>query len=149
PFITQAVKSGKGKVSFSSKDVPGLIADTQIIHQKVIDEQPEEVQKLVNVWHQVLDFREKSPEAAYAIEAKRAGVSVADYKTLQQGLEWLTPQQTLENFQPGNTTRSLAHAGEIVADFMLKQKLISTKPPATNELIDDRFMKAYVAKATT
>jgi NitT/TauT family transport system substrate-binding protein len=101
------------------------------------------------VWHQVLDFRQKSPDEAYAIEAKRAGVSVADYKALQQGLEWLTPQQTLEGFQPGNTTRSLVYAGKIVADFMLSQKLLSKKPPSTTELIDERFMKAYMAKATT
>lgn len=146
PFITQLLKSGKGKVIFSSKDVPGLLADTVLAHQPLLDRRAVEVQKLVDVWHQVLDFRNQNQAEAYTIEAKRAGVSVEDYAALQKGLEWLTPKQTLETFQPGNTTRSLLYAGKVVADFMLSQKLIKTSPPDTNSLIDDRFIKDYVSR---
>jgi len=146
PFITQLLHSGKGKVIFSSKDVPGLLADTVVAHQSLLDKRTAEVQKLVDVWHQVLDFRNHNQKDAYAIEAKRAGVSVEDYASLQKGLEWLTPQQTLETFKPGNTTRSLIYAGKVVADFMLEQKLLQTAPPATETLIDDRFMKNYVSR---
>lgn len=146
PFTTQLLKSGKGKVIFSSKQVPGLVADTVVAHQALLDGRAVEVQKLVGVWHQVLEFRKKNQEEAYAIEAKRAGVSVRDYAALQKELEWLTPQQTLETFQPGNTTRSLVYAGKIVADFMLNQKLLQTAPPVTETLIDDRFMKDYVSR---
>lgn len=146
PFITQLLKSGKGKVIFSSKDVPGLLADTVVAHQPLLDQRASEVQKLVDVWHQVLDFRHQHQEEAYAIEAKRAGVSVKEYAALQKGLAWLTPQQTLETFKPGNTTRSLVYAGKVVADFMLEQKLLKTAPPDTVTLIDDRFMKDYVSR---
>ncbi len=146
PFITQLLKSGKGKVIFSSKDVPGLLADTIVAHQPLLDSRASEVQKLVDVWHQVLDFRQKNQGDAYAIEVKRAGVSVQDYAALQKGLEWLTPKQTLETFKPGNTTRSLVYAGKVVADFMLKQKLLKTAPPATKTLIDDQFMKDYTSR---
>jgi len=146
PFITQLLKSGKGKVIFSSKDVPGLLADTIVAHQPLLDSRALEVQKLVDVWYQVLDFRQKNQGAAYTIEAKRAGVSVEDYAALQKGLEWLTPKQILETFKPGNTTRSLVYAGKVVADFMLEQKLLKTAPPETETLIDDQFMKDYVSR---
>jgi NitT/TauT family transport system substrate-binding protein len=146
PFITQLINSGKGEVIFSSKDVPGLLADTVVAHQSLLDHRTADVQKLVDVWHQVLDFRNQHQKDAYAIEAKRAGVSVEDYTALQKGLEWLTPQQTLETFKPGDTTRSLLYAGKVVADFMVEQKLLQTAPPATETLIDDRFMKDYVSR---
>lgn len=146
PFITQLINSGKGEVIFSSKDVPGLLADTVVAHQPLLDNRTADVQKLVDVWHQVLDFRNQHRQDAYKIEAKRAGVSVEDYIALQKGLEWLTPQQTLETFKPGNTTRSLLHAGKVVADFMVEQKLLQTAPPDTATLIDERFMKDYVAR---
>ena len=149
PFITQLLKSGKGKVIFSSKDVPGLLADTVVAHQPLLAKRAAEVQKLVDVWHQVLAFRQKDQAAAYAIEAKRAGVSVKEYAALQKGLEWLTPKQTLETFKPGNTTRSLIYAGKVVAEFMQEQKLLKAAPPATETLIDDRFMKDYVARNPT
>ncbi|MDX2215569.1 MAG: ABC transporter substrate-binding protein [Oculatellaceae cyanobacterium bins.114] len=146
PFITQLLHSGKGNVVFSSKDVPGLIADTVVAHDSLLNSRTVEVQKLVDVWHQVLDFRNQNQKDAYAIEAKRAGVSVEDYAALQKGLEWLTPQQTLETFQPGNTTRSLLYAGKVVADFMLEQQLLQTSPPDTATLINDRFIKDYVLR---
>ncbi|MBD2463549.1 ABC transporter substrate-binding protein [Oscillatoria sp. FACHB-1407] len=146
PFITQLLNSGKGNVVFSSKDVPGLIADTVVAQQSLLDHRSAEVQKLVDVWHQVLDFRNQHQQEAYAIEAKRAGVSVEDYATLQKGLEWLTPQQTLETFKPGDTTRSLLHAGKVVADFMVEQKLLQTTPPDIATLIDNRFMQDYVSR---
>lgn len=73
-------------------------------------------------------------------------MSVEDYATLQKGLKWLTPIQTLETFKPGNTTLSLIYAGKVVADFMLEQKLLKTASPATETLIDDRFMKDYVSR---
>jgi NitT/TauT family transport system substrate-binding protein len=146
PYISQLRHSGKGHVVFSSKDVPGLVADTVVAQQSLLDQRPADVQKLVDVWHQVLDFRKQNQEAAYAIEAKRAGVSVADYAELQKGLEWLTPQQTLDSFKPGNTTRSLPYAGKVVADFMVEQKLLKAAPPETETLIDDRFMKDYVSR---
>ena len=58
----------------------------------------------------------------------------------------VNPKQTLETFKPGNTTRSLVYAGKVVADFMVEQKLLKTAPPATETLIDDRFMKDYVSR---
>lgn len=146
PFITQTTKSGKGKVIFSSADVPGLLADTIIAQQALLDTRAIEVQKLVDVWHQVLDFRKTNTEKALAIEAKRAGVSVEEQKALLEKLDWLTPQETLETFKPGNTTKSLVYAGEVVTNFMLEQKLITTRPPATETLIDDRFMKDYISR---
>lgn len=146
PFITQATKSGRGKVIFSSADIPGLIADMIVAQQKLLDTRATEVQKLVDVWHQVLDFRKTNTDEAIAIEAKRAGVSVEEQRALLEKIDWLTPQETLETFKPGNTTKSLVYAGEVVADFMLEQKLITTRPPATATLIDDRFIKDYISR---
>lgn len=126
--------------------MPGLLADTIVAQQALLDTRAAEVQKLVDVWHQVLDFRKTDTDKALAIEAKRAGVSVEEQKALLEKLDWLTPQETLETFKPGNTTKSLVYAGEVVTNFMLEQKLITTRPPATETLIDDRFIKDYISR---
>lgn len=146
PFLTQATKSGKGKLIFSSADVPGLVSDMIVVQQSLLDTRPAEVQKLIDVWHQVLNFRKTNTTEAIAIEAKRAGVSAEEQRALLEKIEWLTPQETLEAFKPGNTTKSLVYAGKVVADFMVEQKLVTTRPPATETLIDDRFLKDYVSR---
>jgi NitT/TauT family transport system substrate-binding protein len=148
PFVSQAVQSGKGKVIFSSKDVPGLVPDLLVIHEKVLKQQPEAVQKLVDTWFKTQTYRQANLQEVLPIEAKQAGVSVADYQILLNGFKWLTPQETIKAFQPGNTTESAVYTSELVADFMLKQKLITTKPEAFTRYIDDRFIKQYVASQT-
>jgi NitT/TauT family transport system substrate-binding protein len=145
PFVSQAVKSGKGKVIFSSKDVPGLVPDLLVVHQKVLSQQPESVQKLVDVWYKTLDYRKAHLSEVLPIEAKQAGVSVADYQSLLKGFKWLTPQECMKALQPGNTAESAIYASDIVADFMLKQKLITTKPESFANLIEPQFIKQYLA----
>ncbi len=74
PFVSQAVTSGKGKVIFSSKDIPGLVPDLLTIRQSAIDSQPEAVQKLLEVWYKTIDYRQANLEEVLPIEAKQAGV---------------------------------------------------------------------------
>lgn len=145
PFVSQAVQSGKGKVIFSSNDVPGLVPDLLVVHEKVLTQQPASLQKLLDVWYKTLDYRKANLNQVLPIEAKQAGVSVADYQTLLKGFKWLTPQECLKALEPGTTAESAIYASDIVADFMLKQKLISSKPDSFANLIDPQFIKQYLA----
>ncbi len=65
--------------------------------------------------------------------------------SLLKGFKWLTPQDCVKAFQPGNTSESAIYASEVVADFMLKQKLISTKPDSFTHFIDPRFINQFLA----
>lgn len=145
PFVSQAVTSGKGKVIFSSKDIPGLIPDLFAVHQSVVDSQPEAVQKLLDVWYETLDYRQTHLEEVLPIEAKQAGVSVEDYKSILKSFKWLTPTEAIATFQPGTTTQSLNISAKEVSTFMLKQKLITKEAPAINKLLDDRFLQKILA----
>jgi NitT/TauT family transport system substrate-binding protein len=145
PFVSQAVQSGKGKVIFSSRDVPGLVPDLLVAHEKVVNQQSESVQRLLDVWYKTLDYRKAHLNEVLPIEAKQAGVSVPDYQTLLKGFKWLTPQDCLKALQPGNTAASAIYASEVVADFMLKQKLISSKPASFTSFIDPRFINQVLA----
>jgi NitT/TauT family transport system substrate-binding protein len=145
PFVGQAVGAGKGKVIFSSKDVPGLIPDLLVIHQEIIDQQPAAVQNLLKTWYQTQDYRKTHLEEVLPIEAKQAGVSVKEYQELLKGFKWLTPQEAMDSFQAGTTSKSLLYTAKQVADFMIKQKLMEKQPPAFDELIDDRFLKKTIS----
>ena len=145
PFVSQAVNSGKGRVIFSSKNVPGLVPDLMVISQRVIEQEPEAVQRLLKVWYQTLDYRNTHLEEVLPIEAKQAGVSVEEYKNLLKGFKWLSPQEAIFTFQPRETTQSLIYTANQITEFMLNQKLLSRKPPAFTELIDERFIKNYLS----
>lgn len=143
PFVSQAVTSGKGKIIFSSKDVPGLVPDLLAIREDAIARQPEAIAKLLKVWYSTLDYRRSHLNEVLPIEAKQAGISVAEYQNLLKGFEWLTPQEAIAALQPGNTTQSMLNTAKVVSDFMLRQKLLTKEPPAFTQLIDDRALREW------
>ncbi len=146
PFTTQALKRPGSKEIFSSKDFPGAIPDHLIVTRKFIDEQPEQVQALVDSWFATLDYIKANPAQAIAIMAKRAGVSVAEYKEYAQGTHIFSIEENLKAFQPGTDRTSLAFAAAEMSNFLEKVGLAKQKPDIT-KLFDDRFIKAYAEKA--
>ena len=49
PWVSQIQREGKGKVIYSSADIPGLIPDIALCRTSVVEKRPEDIQKLVAV----------------------------------------------------------------------------------------------------
>jgi NitT/TauT family transport system substrate-binding protein len=145
PFTTQALKRPGSKELFSSKDFPGAISDHLAFTRKFVNEHPEQVQALVDAWFSTLDFMAANPDKATEIMAKRAGVSIAEYKDYAAGTKIFTLEENLKAFEPGNTMASLPYAAERLSSFLQKVGLAKTQPDLS-KLFDDRFVKAHAAK---
>jgi NitT/TauT family transport system substrate-binding protein len=148
PFTTQALKRPGSKELFSSKDFPGAISDHLVFTRKFVNEHPEQVQAMVNSWFATLDFMKKNPDQATEIMAKRAGVSVEEYKQYAEGTKIFTIEENLKAFQPGNDRNSLRFAAAEISKFLTEVGLAKTAPDL-NKLFDDRFVKAYAKKANS
>jgi NitT/TauT family transport system substrate-binding protein len=145
PFTTQALKRPGSKELFSSKDFPGAISDHLAVSPKLISDRPQDVQKLVDTWFATLDYIKKNPDKAYEIMAKRAGISVQEYKDYDSGTKIFTIEDNLKAFADGKDMSSLKFAAGEISKFMTKSGLAKQAPDLT-KLFDDRFVKAYVAK---
>lgn len=146
PFTTQALKLAGSKELFSSKDFPGSISDHLVVNRKLIVEQPEKVQAMVDSWFDTLAYIKANPDAANKILVKRAGVSDVEYQGYAQGTRIFTVQENLKAFQPGKDMSSLPYAAEKMSAFLSEVGLAKAKPDLT-KIFDDRFVKAYAAKA--
>ncbi|MBF2004933.1 MAG: ABC transporter substrate-binding protein [Chlorogloeopsis fritschii C42_A2020_084] len=145
PFTTRALSRPGSKELFSSKDFPGAIPDHLVVTRQLINERPQDVQSLVNTWFATLDFMKANPEKAYEIMAKRAGVSVAEYKDYDAGTKIFSLQENLQAFSPGKDMKSLSYAAGEISKFLVETGLIK-QAPNLNQIFDDRFVKAYAAK---
>jgi NitT/TauT family transport system substrate-binding protein len=145
PFTTQALKLPKSKELFSSKDFPGAISDHLVVTRQAIDEKPEQIQALVDAWFATLGFIKTNQARAYEIMAKRAGVSIDEYKDYADGTRLFTIEENLKAFQPGNELTSLLYAADTMGQFLIDVGLTETKPNTTF-LFDDRFVKAYAQR---
>lgn len=148
PFTTQALKRPNSKELFSSKDFPGSISDHLVFTRQFVDENPDKVQALIDSWFATLKHIDENRDKAYDIMAKRANVSVDEYKSYADGTQIFTVEENLKAFQPGSDLNSLPFAADQMSQFLIEVGLIQEKPDLSH-LFDDRFVKAYAEKSKT
>jgi len=78
---------------------------------------------------------------ALSVEAKQAGVSLEEYNTILKGFKWLTPEECIKTFEPGNTMESMVYTSQAIGEFMLGQKLISSKSDSIESYLDRQFVE--------
>jgi NitT/TauT family transport system substrate-binding protein len=101
---------------------------------------------MVDSWFATLDYMKQNPDKAIAIMARRAGVSVDEYKDYAKGTRIFTLEENLKAFQPGNDMSSLMFAAGEMTKF-LEQVGLAKQKPDLSKLFDDRFVKAYAEKS--
>ncbi|MEA5463517.1 ABC transporter substrate-binding protein [Leptothoe sp. PORK10 BA2] len=145
PFWGIALEREGSKELLSSKDYPGAIPDLLVMSQKVVDEQPEQVQAIVNTWFATLDYIAKNEEEAEKIMAERSGVSVEEYRDFKSGTRIFTVEENLEAFSDGDTMKHMPFAAQKMNDFMVDVGFIEAGPEDLSAIFDDSFVKAYAA----
>ena len=145
PFWLKALQREGSKELISSKEFPGAIPDLLVVSQKLIDDQPDQVQAIVNTWFDILDFMDKNPERADQIMSKRANVTIEELNQLKEGTKIFTIEENLEAFEDGEGIKHMPTAAKRMALFMLDVGFIE-QAPDLNKLFDDRFVKAYSQK---
>ena len=146
PFTVEALKRKDSKELFSSKEFPGAISDHLVFSRKFVNEHPDRVQTMVDSWFATMDYIKANANPSIEIMAKRANVSVADYKDYNTGTKIFTIDENIKAFQSGTDMTSLPFAAEQLSKFLTQVGLAKTKPDLS-KLFDDRFVKAYAAKA--
>ena len=142
PFWLTALQREGSKELISSKEFPGAIPDLLVVSQKLIDEQPDQVQALVNTWFDILDFMAENPERADEIMAKRANVSIEELQLFKQGTKIFTIEENLEAFSSGDGIKHMPTAAKRMTLFMLDVGFIE-QAPDLNNIFDDRFVRSY------
>ncbi|MEO1182955.1 MAG: ABC transporter substrate-binding protein, partial [Cyanobacteria bacterium J06636_28] len=143
PFWGIALEREGSKELLSSKEYPGAIPDLLVMSQKAVDEQPEQVQAVVNTWFATLDYIAKNPDESDKIMADRSGVSVEEYKDFEAGTRIFTLEENLEAFSLGNGMKHMPFASEKMNDFMIDVGFIEAGPEDLGAILNDSFVKAY------
>ncbi|MEN9220917.1 MAG: ABC transporter substrate-binding protein [Thermostichus sp. BF3_bins_97] len=143
PFWLTALERPGSKELFSSAEFPGAIPDLLVVSQKLIDEQPDQVQALVNSWFDILAFMEENPERADEIMARRAGVTPEELQLFRDGTRFFTIEDNLEAFSPGEGMQHMRYAAVQMTEFMVGVGFIPEGPADLDALFDDRFIRTY------
>jgi NitT/TauT family transport system substrate-binding protein len=143
PFTVQALKRPNSKVLFSSADFSGVIPDHLVATDKAAADGAT-MGKLVEAWYATLDYLKAYPDEATAIMAKKAGVSIDEYKDFDKGTTLFTAAQAQRAFEdrPGDAT-SLAEMARRTNPFLVQSGLAQKEADLTG-LFAPQYTKAYV-----
>jgi NitT/TauT family transport system substrate-binding protein len=136
-----ALKRPGSKELFSSKDFPGAISDHLVFTRKFVEQNPSQVQAMVDSWFATLDHIQANRDKAYKIMSSKAGVSVDEYSKYAEGTKIFTVEENLKAFGNGNDMTSLQFAASEIGKFLVEVGLAQTQPD-TSKLFDDRASKS-------
>ncbi|WP_169083686.1 ABC transporter substrate-binding protein [Paenibacillus sp. PL91] len=145
PFQTTAVKEGKGKVLYSSKDTPGLIPDLLVFRDSVVKDRPEDVQKIVDAWFDALAWYEDNKEEAIKLLAEKAETTPEDFKLGLDSIKLFGVEDNVKAFEKRDEYTSLSYTGLKTADFLFKLDMVD-KLDSVDELLDPQFVNHKAGK---
>jgi NitT/TauT family transport system substrate-binding protein len=141
PFTTTALARPGSRAVATSAEFPGAIPDHLVVTEAMVKDRPQDVQALVNTWFDTMEWIKQNRDAAVEIMAKRAGVSVDDYRTYDAGTTIFTRQQNLDAFTPGTTPAHLNYQANLIIDFIVSAGLAKERV-SLDGLMDNRFVRA-------
>ena len=147
PFWLDALAREGAHELISSAAFPGAIPDLLVVSQKLIDEQPDQVQALVDTWWDIREFMENNPvraeEIMYNLLVERGtNITLEDMRLFKEGTRFFTVEENLEAFSSGEGMEYMPYAAEEMVEFMLDVEFIQEEPDLS-KIFDDQFIKNY------
>jgi NitT/TauT family transport system substrate-binding protein len=141
PSLNDVMKEGKSNLLYTSKDVPGLIPDLLVFQEKVAAKREADVQKVVGVWFEVVDFIKKNEDEAVKIMAKVVEQKPEDYKAFLPGTKFFDLKANLRAFTKDDDVHSLYGSGKVIQDFLISTGLQKKKADYEGAL-EPKFVNA-------
>jgi len=107
PHLFQATEQGKGKVLFSSKNIPGEIIDFLVLSGSALKESPELGSALVEAWYdaaKAINDTKTRPESI-EIMAKGAGASVEEFNKMLADTDLYLDREKCASFLESGTIK--------------------------------------------
>ncbi|MCU1371187.1 MAG: Aliphatic sulfonates transporter substrate-binding protein [Ilumatobacteraceae bacterium] len=144
PFTVQALERKGSHVLFDSSDFPGVIPDHLVAETSLVEDRPEDVQKVVDGWYATLDLLEQDPDGTTAIMAEKAGLTPEEYADLAGGTTLFDAKTALDAFADrANDPTSLPEMARRINPFLLESGLVKDEAPLDG-LFAPQFTQAYV-----
>jgi NitT/TauT family transport system substrate-binding protein len=139
PIASKVVEKG-GQYIWDSSRIININGGVQVFKKSFIEEKPNDVQALVNVWHRTTEFIKTNPDEAFQIIADIYDVPVGDVQAFTQDDRILDLADNKVAFSYAAGFESLHGTARQINDFM-KDHGITDKDLDSTEFIDARFIR--------
>ncbi len=95
PWLTPTVRRTGANVLFTSRELPGEIADVLSIQESVLRERREECRRLLRAYFRAVEYGRRHPEETARFFAERSRVSIEEAKVMMAGIRFLDREDNL------------------------------------------------------
>ncbi len=137
PYASQAIARGNGNF-FDSSQAPGIIVDTIVFRNEILQNRPDDVRKFINAWFEAVAYWQANPIEGNTIIARATGQSVDEISF--EGILFFDRDANRATFQPGNDTRSLVYTAQLGLQFLIETGVV-TVPVDINNVLDASYLE--------
>ncbi|MCH7648568.1 MAG: ABC transporter substrate-binding protein [Thaumarchaeota archaeon] len=138
PTRSEAIEKGYNVLA-NAGDFPYLVTDVLVFNVNIIQERPDDIQKIVQSMFEAQEFQKANPDIAIRIMAEAENVS---YDSMLAGVESVFMTDLDENIKvmdPSNDP-TLKNAIAEIAEFYLNRGQISYAP-TFNDIVEPKFVR--------
>jgi NitT/TauT family transport system substrate-binding protein len=139
PYVTQASAAG-GHALFSTADFPGLTYSVLTFRREFLDRHPQDVAKLMQVWHRGERYVHDHPEESCAIVSELFGDPLNEVRELLHTVRVLDVADNGRAFSYAAGFDSLHGSWRRMNDFMLDRGLVTARVDSAAHL-DSSFIR--------
>jgi NitT/TauT family transport system substrate-binding protein len=125
PWVSRIESSGKGRALFTSKDMPGLVPDLLVAHEKALADKAKrgELVGMIKAWFDTEEFIRSHPDEALKIMSKVVSLKPAEYQVFMPGTRFFNAADNLAAMDAANP-KSLVAVGPTIHQFLSSNKLV-------------------------
>lgn len=129
PWLTRAVQEGNGHLLATTRQFPNLIVDCLAFTERTLQQDPQDVQKIVNALLKAINYWKANPDDADKIMAPHFQVDAAKYADLINGGARFCDLARNRSYFGSDTSGPIFQVAERASEIWLNAKVI---PSAVN-----------------
>jgi NitT/TauT family transport system substrate-binding protein len=95
PWLTSTVRRARANVLFTSRELPGEIADVLSVQEHLVRERREDCRRLLRAYFRAVDYGREHPEEIVRLLAERWSLSREDARAMIESIRFLTREESL------------------------------------------------------
>jgi NitT/TauT family transport system substrate-binding protein len=140
PYSEMASRTGKSRVLFTSRSIPGEIFDVLVVDPAFLRHHSEVVVKLLRSWQDAHLAAKTNPGKAIPIMARRQGLSPAEFRNAEKGLRYYALDRQHRLLQPaGLIAQNLRRVQQVQQHLRLSQ--LGAMVPSINPVYVQQAMQ--------
>ena len=144
PIKSRAVNKGY-KILGKAGDMQGLITDILAFGSEILQERPDDIQRIIKSLFEAKEFIKANREKAVTIMAKATGMSTSEMEEGLKGAHACEVEDNLAAMRPSEELASLSSSGKIISEFLLNRGQLN-RMPDMEAIVEPGFIKAIAGK---